>query len=104
MKVDECIQFLADTDEEAGQLKAAMLGAEFQAKQAKAREFVMAEGTMAEKESRAILSDAYKTAQEALENATADFQILANKRNTMQLRFEAWRSMNANRRQAGGNL
>lgn len=101
MKVEDCLTNLAETDERAARAKALMKGLELKLKRVKAAEFLQATGTVSEREQRAYDSEAYEQTSEAYENAVADYEILANQRNTWQLGFSYWQSLNANRRQAG---
>lgn len=100
----EAIQYLAQTDEECARAKSLMEGLAHKIKRVKAIEFLGSSGTVAEREASAYASDAYKEVVEAHENAVAEYEIYRNKRNTANARFEWARSMNANRRMAGGNV
>ena len=104
MNVTDCLANLAETDDKAANAKALMKGLELNLKRVKAYEFLQAQGTVAEREHKAYDSEQYKETAQKYQNAIADYEILANQRNTWTLGFEYWRSNNANRRQAGGNL
>ncbi len=105
MNVTECLANLAETDESAARAKALMKGLELKLKRVKAAECLkVSGGSVSERYEKAYISAQYTETAQAYENAIADYEILANQRNTWQLGFEYWRSNNANRRQAGGNL
>lgn len=105
MNVTECLTNLAESDEPAARAKALMKGLELKLKRVKAFEFLNAKGSsVSERMEKAYNSAQYSDTAKEYENAIADYELLANQRNTWTLGFEYWRSNNANRRQAGGNL
>jgi hypothetical protein len=105
MDVQECLTKLAESDKPCAKAKALMKGLELKLKRVKASEYLKADAkTSAEREFMAYNSGAYADTAKSYEAAIMDYEILANQRNTWQMGFEYWRSNNANRRQAGGNL
>ena len=100
----EAIKYLASTDEECARAKSLAEGLSHKIKRVKAIKFLSAKGTVAEREATAYSSVEYEAIIEEHQNAVADYEILRNKRNTANAQFEWARSMNANRRMAGGNL
>ncbi len=105
MTVDDCLKNLAETDEPCARAKARMLGLELQLKVVRATELKLSTGkTVTDREADALTSERYMEMLNDYENAVADYHILFNQRNTWQAGFEYWRSNNANRRQAGGNV
>lgn len=99
MKIDEVMQYMAETDEPAAKSYALVKALEFHVKHAKAVEFLNATGSVVERESKAITSTAYKIAVEKLCEAESESQMYRNKRSTCDTRFKYWQSTNANRRQ-----
>ncbi len=100
----EALQYLSETDEDCARAKSLMEGLSHKIKRVKAIQFLKASGTVGEREASAYASDEYLEVVEQHENAVADYEILRNTRNTANAKFEWARSMNANRRMAGGNL
>ena len=101
-RLEKAVQYLVDTDAECAKAKALVVGLEEQRKTVKSIEFLKAEGTMAEKEAIAYSSTAYREHIEKLENATAEYETLRNRRLTASLIIEVWRTEAANKR--SGNL
>lgn len=104
MDITDVMQKLAETDAPAAEASSQAKMLDRNLKIVRAHEFLKAEGTVAERESKAYSSEAYKAAHNALSEAEANDLLLRNERSTNTMRFEYWRSMNANRRQGGGNL
>jgi hypothetical protein len=100
--VQKALSYFALTDEKCAKAKALMSGLENQLKTVKAVGYMQSEGTVAERESQAYTSQAYKDHVQKLEDATYDFELMRNKRLTEELIIEVWRSVNANRRK--GNM
>ena len=98
----DAIRFLASTDDEAAIKKRAMLAAEYVMKRTKAHEFLNAKGAQGERNNIAECSSAYQEKVKLYTDAFCEFEAIRNKRATAEIQFEAWRSLNANRRQAGG--
>lgn len=103
---DDALLYLAATDEECARAKARMKGLEAQEKTVMA--MVILENrigtTVQEREALAKTDSTYLQWQASYESAVLDYEIINNKRNTAEITIECWRSENANRRQAGGNL
>lgn len=105
MKVEDCLTSLADADESHAKAKALMKGLEYQIKTIEAREMLKSkQGSAADRQAESRSSIAYQEITEKYQNAVLDYESLNNQRNTWAMGFEYWRSNNANRRQAGGNL
>jgi len=98
MDITDVLTALAETDEPAAQASSDAKRLERHLKIVKAQQFILASGTVAERESIAITSDAYQTAHEQLSEAEAQDLLFRNERSTNTMRFDYWRSVNANRR------
>jgi hypothetical protein len=101
-RVEEALIKLSKTDMShaamAGQVKYLEEGL----KQAKAHSFLLADGTVAEREAKAIASLKYEEALEAHTKAFVDFKTLDNQRNHEIRIIDIWRTLSSNRRQ--GNM
>jgi len=101
-RVEEALIFLSDTDEShatwAGQVKYLEEGL----KQAKAHSFLLADGTVAEREAKAIASLKYDEAVQAYTKAFVQFKKIDNERNHEIRIIDIWRTLSSNRRQ--GNM
>ena len=101
--VSECLEYLAETDERLGVLKAsADYYKDYKAKQVKAEIFLSKTGTKDERESEALCSASYLEVMDAKRQIDTELQIIIAKRKTCELTIEVWRSQQANRRQ--GNI
>ena len=93
---------LANSDEDhaawAGQVKYLEEGL----KQAKSHAFLLAEGTVAEREAKALSSQKYEEALIAWTNALKQFKKIDNERNHEMRIIDIWRTLSSNRRQ--GNM
>ena len=97
-RVEKALIYLAGTDEEHGYLGAKVKEAEEAIKQAKAHSFLIAEGTVAEREAKAVASLKYANATEIWVEAYKDFKILDNKRNSEIRITELWQTLSSNKR------
>ena len=101
-RVEEALIKLSSTDEShaawAGQVKYLEEGL----KQAKSHSFLLAEGTVAEREAMALASVKYAEAVLAWTDALKTFKKLDNERNHELRVIDIWRSLQANRRM--GNM
>jgi hypothetical protein len=95
------INALADTDEEAAAAKRIMLVQEFILKRVRHAEFIDAKGNVAERTAFAECTPAVDEAHRKYSDAVYEYEMLKNKRKTNEIKFEAFRSINANRRQGG---
>ena len=101
-RVEEALIKLSSTDEShaawAGQVKYL----EEAIKQAKAHSFLEAEGTVAERDAKALASLKYDLAIQTHLKAYVDFKQLDNQRNHEIRIIDIWRTLSSNRRQ--GNI
>ena len=89
---------LAETDDEHGQLSGQIKYLEEAMKQAKARVFLQAEGTVAERQERALDSVLYSDAVKEWIQVYKKFKILDNKRQHEVRIIEIFQTLSANRR------
>jgi len=98
-RVEQALTKLANTDDDhaawAGQVKYLEEGL----KQAKSHSFLLAEGTVAEREAKAIASLKYDEALQAHIKAFIQFKELDNERNHEMRIIDIWRTLSSNRRQ-----
>jgi spore coat polysaccharide biosynthesis protein SpsF (cytidylyltransferase family) len=102
-KVEEIINYLAESDDEYGRMAARVKGLEKDEKIITAQgllEHRRYEKTMAESEAKARSSQQYREWREKYENAVADFEIMRSRRNTYQIIWETWRTEQANLRKS----
>jgi len=103
-RMEKALQYLATTDEETAKAKSYLEGKKEQKKTILAVRFLNSEGTGQQKEAEALASDQFDEWKRDYEGAVLDYETLRNRRKTAELLCELWRSLNSNRRQAGGNL
>lgn len=68
-------------------------------KQAEAHAFLLAEGTVAERNAKAVASQQYKDALDAWLEARVQFKKIDNERQHEQRVIDIWRTLSSNRRQ-----
>lgn len=99
-RMEEALQYLLDTDESCAALRAEVERTEFKAKRTKAAVFQFSAGSVAERNAEAEVHKDTETAYEAHFKAVKEHEAQRNRRATESIVFEAWRSLNSNRRQA----
>lgn len=99
-RMEQALAYLSDTDEECAALRADVERAEFKAKRTKAAVFTISDGSVADRNAVAETSNETAAAYEQYFTALHKFDAMKNKRSTQAIVFEAWRSLNSNRRQA----
>ena len=97
-RLQQALTYLATTDEPCAKAKAYLTGLEEQSKTVFGMAYLQSNGTVEERKARAYVSEAYKEHIKKIEDATADYETMRNKRLTQELIVEVWRSINANRR------
>ena len=104
-KLQKALTYLAETDEPCAKARGYLAGLERLEKTIKAVEMLEGAGlklTIAEREARAYSSSAFREHTQKIENATADFETMRNRRLTAELIVEVWRTISANQRR--GNI
>jgi len=99
-RMEDALQFLSDTDESCAALRSDMERAEYRAKRTKSAVFTISTGSVAERTAMADTHPDTESAYEQYFKAMHEFEAMKNKRATESIVFEAWRSLNSNRRQA----
>ncbi len=89
---------LADTDERYGRRSAYVKMGPYYTKLIKAKHFLDASGTVAERDAIAYASSEFTTYVDNLRDATIDLEILEAKRESWQREIDIWRTLSANRR------
>jgi hypothetical protein len=101
-RLEKAMTYLANSDEDAAQLRADAERAEFKARAIKDAVFLHNPDslkTVAEREAFAGSCDPYKSAMAEYFELLAKSEAVRNKRTTESLVVDVWRSINANRRQ-----
>ena len=96
--VERALEYLTDTDEEFGRQSAYVKMAPYYLKLIKAQHFLIADGTVAERESRAYASQEYKTFIQKLSETTTNVDVMEAKRQSAQREIDIWRTISANQR------
>jgi roadblock/LC7 domain-containing protein len=100
--VGRALAFMAESDEEYAVLVGRVKATEHLMKVAKAQAFLDAQGTMAEKEARALVSIEYADATDEHHDAVIAKETILAKRKRAELMIEVWRSLNSARNK--GNI
>jgi len=103
-RMEKSLEYLVSTDEPCAKAKSYLEGLKETKKTILAVEFLSVEGTGQTKDAIALASDNFHIWQNSYKDAVYDYETMRNKRITETLVVETWRSLGANRRQAGGNL
>ena len=101
-RVEQALTKLANTDDDHAAWSGQVKYLEEAIKQAKAHSFLLAEGTVAEREAKAVASLKYAEAVEAHTKAFIQFKKIDNERNHEIRIIDIWRTLSSNRRQ--GNM
>jgi len=101
-RVEEALIFLSDTDKSHADLSGEVKKLEEGIKQAQAHEFLLAEGTVAEREAKSKASLKYNQAVLNYIQTFKDFKLIDNQRNHEIRIIDIWRTLSSNRRQ--GNM
>jgi len=97
-RVEKALIYLSRTDQEHAELSGEVKRCEEAIKQAKAHSFLLAKGTVAEREAQAIDSPGYENAVAEWVENYKQFKILDNKRQHEIRITEIWQTLSANRR------
>ena len=96
--IQAAFDWLHDNSKPAAAAKAARIRAEYKTKQVKAQVFLESEGTVAEREARALASMEYDLAIDAEIQAVENDEFHRNQRSKAEAIIESWRSEQANLR------
>ena len=91
-KVEDCAQFLPDSDEELGRLRGAADAAKYIRDARHAQAFLDSEGSVAERNAKADLIIAENGTVDDYKNAIADYEIMKAKRFTADTTIQIWRT------------
>lgn len=103
-RMEQSLKYLVTTDEPCALAKSNLEGLKEQKKTVLAIAFLSQDGTGQEREAKSQASTTFNDWKLKYKNAVYEYETMRNKRITETLVVEAWRSVNSNRRQAGGNL
>lgn len=101
-RAEKSMVYLAETDELAATLRADMERSEYVAKAKESAVFKIADGTVADRQAFAKTHPEVEAAYSEHFDAAKAYWAVANKRSTEGLVLEVWRTIQANRRHAGG--
>lgn len=90
--------WLAENTDTAAHARAMRIRAEYATKRAKAKAFLDANGTVAEREAKALLSDVVSAAMKAEIDAIEADERMRNNRDKCSAIIEGWRTESANHR------
>ena len=97
-RVEIALKMLSSSDEDHANLSGQVKYLEEAIKQAKARVFLQSEGTVAERQEKAIASVSYDIAVRNWIDALEEYKILDNERNSQARIFDMFQTLSANRR------
>ena len=97
-RLEQAMIYLAHTDEDAAKAKALCKKLEKMERIIRGEAFLRANGTVAEREAKAVTSEQYKEHVAYAENCWVDAELLDNKRHTEEVIVDVWRTMSANLR------
>ena len=97
-RVEIALKMLSSTDEDHAMLSGQVKYLEEAIKQAKAHVFLQSDGTVAERQEKAIASVLYDDAVKLYIEAYTEFKILDNERNTTARILDMFQTLSANRR------
>jgi len=101
--MDECVQFLVDSDIPYAESKANVKYLDKKLKVVKAQALLkVGTGSVAEKQAIAEASPEHLEALEEYKNSVLDMEILGTQRETINIRVDIWRTRSADRRR--GNI
>jgi len=100
--MDECVEFLCESDNPYGDAKGNVRYLEKKLKVVKATAFLAAEGSVELRKAISEVSDEHQAALEDYRNACLDMETLGVQRETINIRIEIWRTKSANSRK--GNI
>lgn len=98
---ERALNFLAQTDAEYADRRVMMLRTEYLLEVAECLVYKGLEGSVEDRKRGAKSSDEVKEKTEEYLKAVREYEFLRARRKRAELTFEAWRSINANRRQGG---
>lgn len=98
-RIEKALIYFADTDKIHADLGGEVKRLEEGIKQAQAHEFLLAEGTVAEREAKAKASPKYYQAVLDHIEAYKEFKLIDNKRQHEQRIIDIWRTLCSNKRQ-----
>lgn len=100
-KGERALSFLAETDAEFADRRVMMLRTEYLVEVAECMVYKSLEGSIEDRKRSAKSSPEVQTKFDEYLKAVREFEFLRARRKRAELTFEAWRSINANRRQGG---
>lgn len=99
-QMEASLHYLWSTDEPCAALRADMARTEWKAKRVKQTIFKLSTGSVAERTATADIAPETDLAYEEHFKAMEKYHAMNDRRATEMICFEAWRSLNSNRRQA----
>ena len=96
--MEKALHYLVDTDHSAAEAFALVKKLEDNKKYVLGKEYLLAGGTVADRNAIASTSKVYQDYLEEIENAWADHKLLENKRATEKIVIDVYRTISANQR------
>ena len=100
-RMEKSLRFLAETDEQAAELKVMVSRKEYVVDYCRRTEFLKETGNIEERKAKAETTNRVTIASDSYLTAMLDWEKLKAKRATEELIVEVWRTLSANRRQGG---
>ena len=101
-RVEQALGYLAETDEQYGQLRGHVSALDYQIKIAEAEAYLDAEGTVGEKQAQARTSQVYRDKVNEYKDAKIELETISAIRKRNELIIEVWRTQSASARR--GNI
>lgn len=99
-RMEQALNYLADTDADYAEAKADLERREIMRKRIRNRHFLVADGTVAERQAEADTDVETEAADDAYIDAVKKFETLRTRRQTEEILIDVWRSLEASRRKA----
>jgi hypothetical protein len=96
-RLEKALFFLSTTDEESADLKGHVARSEYLCKMARAKVFLVSEGSVEARKAISEVSEEVQLAEDKLADAIVAYEKLRSKRATEVLITDVWRSLNSAR-------
>lgn len=99
-RAEQALEYLTSTTEKIGEAKAELERSEILRKRVRRKNFLVAAGTVAEREARADVHEEVEEADDRYIAAVSAYESLRARRDVETIAIEVWRTEAANRRRA----
>lgn len=97
-RMESAMEYLAETDRDYALEKAELARSEIARKRARAKAFLVADGSVAERQAKAEVAEEVGEADDRYIKAIELFEVLKARRERAEIVIDVWRSLNAARR------